>query len=255
MKRRYYVLIAVIGYLFFALASTPAAKVISLAKNNLTLPAHFYGVEGSVWNGSANSVLIDTHRIEQLHWSINPVALLLARVSADIKAQIQNQNVTGRVSINLMGDIHGEDIQAQLTAEDVQQLLALPFGELAGEFLLHIESVNWSDTGIPETVGSLQWLNAKLTLVDAVNLGQVMIEVKPDKEAGLIAVISNKDGMLSIDGDISITSQKNYIAQIDFKAASNANSNITQSLAMFAKKQSNGSYRFKQNGNLSQLGL
>jgi len=255
MKRHYYILIAACSYLFFALANTPAAKVISLAKNNFSLPAQFYGIQGSIWNGRADSVLIKPHRIDSVHWSLNPAALLLARISADIQAQLKGHNIKGHVSINMSGDIQAEDLRAELNAKDVQNMIAMPFGELGGEFNLNIESLNWAGDGLPDTIATIKWRNAKLTLADTVDLGQVTVDIKPDDKDGLSISMNNTAGMISLDGAIQLNSNRQYKLKIDFKPANNANANIKQSLAMFAKKQSNGSYRFKQNGNLSQLGL
>jgi len=255
MKRRYYIILAIISYLIFALASTPAAKVISLAQNNFNLPVKFYGVQGSIWNGQADSLLAQNHRIDQLKWSLNPAALLLASISADIQASIKEQNIIGHISVNMNGDIEAKDLRATLSAKDVQQLAAMPFGELDGKFVLNIESLSWPGNGIPDTTGTIKWHQAKLTLVEAVDLGQVIINIKPDDNDGMLIEIENKGGALSINGSIALSDKKQYRLQLDFNPASNANANIKQSLAMFAKRQSNGSYRFKQNGNLNQLGL
>lgn len=255
MKRRYYILIAACSYLFFALANTPAAKVISLAKNNFSLPVQFYGVQGSIWNGQADSILVQSHRIDTVQWSVNPAALLLARISADIQAQIKEQNIIGHVSINMSGDIHAEDLRAKLNAKDVQNMIAMPFGELGGEFNLNIESLTWPGDGLPDTTATIKWRNAKLTLVDTVDLGLVTVNITPDDENGLSISMNNTAGMISIEGTIQLDSNKQYKLKIDFKPASNANDNIKQSLSMIAKKQSNGSYRLKQNGNLDQFGL
>jgi len=255
MKRRYYIILAISSYLFFALASTPAAKVISLAQNNFNLPAKFYGVQGSIWNGRADNLIVQNHRIDQLKWSLNPAALLLANISADIRASIKEQNIVGHISVNMSGEIQAEDLRATLSAEDVQQLIAMPFGELGGKFVLNIESLNWSGEGIPDTTGTIKWRQARLTLVDTVDLGQVLVKINPDDNNGLLIKVENKGGMLSIDGKLTLSDKKQYKLQLDLNPASNANANIKQSLAMFAKRQSNGSYRFKQNGNLNQLGL
>ena len=69
------------------------------------------------------------------------------------------------------------------------------------------------------------------------------------------AVISNKGGMISISGSATITDNKAYTLDIDFKPEATASANITQSLGMFARRLPNGSYQLKQNGNLRQFGL
>lgn len=255
MKRRYYIIIALCSYIFFALANTPAAKVIALAKENMQLPAQFFGVQGSVWNGRAESVVAQAHRIEELQWSINPLSLLLARVSADVEGNIENQTVIGHISVRMNGDIHAENVRSRLKAEELQKIINMPFGELAGVFNVHVDSLIWSGEGLPETFASVKWQQAKLTLVDSVDLGQVMLDIKPGDNKDISIAITNSGGVISLDGTILLDSNKQYKLKMDFKPAADATEDIKQSLAMFAKRQSNGSYKFNRNGNLNQLGM
>lgn len=255
MKYRYYFLIGLCSYLFFTLATTPAAKVISLAKTNFTLPAQFYGVEGSIWQGRADSVTVQNQRIDQLQWDLNPLMLLLARVSADVQASVQKQNIVGHVSVNMSGELQGEDIRARLKAEELQQMINMPFGELAGIINVNVETIEWSGTGLPQAIANITWKQAKLTLVETVDLGQVNLDLKPDDKEGLSIAITNKGGVLSLDGSIQLSKKQQYQVKMDFKPAATATDDIKQSLGMFARRQSNGSYRFAQNGNLKQLGL
>jgi len=256
MKKRYYILIAVFSYLFFTIAQTPAATVISLLEKNITLPAKIYGVQGSIWNGQADTVTIPSQPpINNLKWSLKPLNFLLANLSADIEAEIKKQKVSGRINLGASGNIDAEDIHAQLNAKDIQDLLMLPLGELAGEFDISFDSLELANEGIPKATGQIVWNNAKLTLAETVDLGQITADILPAQDNGLNIIIKNKKGMLSIDGNIEVNNIKTYKLAIKFKPNKNANSNVTQSLAMFAKRQSDGSYSFKQNGNLKQLGL
>jgi hypothetical protein len=193
--------------------------------------------------------------IDNLQWSISPLPLLLATINADIEADIKQQKILGNVSISSSGAIEASDVRTRLQASDVQQLISMPFGELGGEFNLNIESLEWSGSGLPVTTGSLNWKNAKLTLVESVDLGNVTVLVKPGKDKDLIATLNNNGGVITLEGTASLEENKRYKLDLQLIPENNASENIKQSLGMFAKKQSNGSYRFQQAGNLKQLGL
>lgn len=256
MKTYHYILIAVFSYLFFALGKTPAITILSLLEKNIDMPAKFYGIQGSVWNGQMDTIIIPSQpQIDNFKWSINPLSFLLASFSADIEADIKAHKVSGNIGISISGNIYAEDIRAQLKAEDVQDLLMLPLGELAGDFELSIDSIEWANEGLPKTTGQISWNNAKLTLVETVDLGQVNAIILPMQDNGLKILIKNTNGMLGIDGSIEITGNKQYKLAIEFKPNNAASSSVTQSLAMFSKRQSNGSYRFNKSGNLNQLGF
>jgi len=53
MKRRYYILIAIVSHPFFTLARMPAATAFSLLKDNIKLPFYLQGVDGSIWGGTS----------------------------------------------------------------------------------------------------------------------------------------------------------------------------------------------------------
>ena len=256
MKQRYYVIIAVVSYLLFTLINTPAATVISLLEKNMQIPVKFYGVQGSIWNGQADSLLIQGQPpVSMLQWSLNPLSFLVASLSADIEAQIKQQKIIGNISIGARGNIEASNVRARLDAADVQQLISMPFGELAGDFNLEIKSLQWTGKGLPITSGRLNWKNAKLTMVESVNLGIVELNIEPGKEGELLATINNRNGDIRIEGKASLQSDKRYTVDLNFNPQNNASNNIKQSLAMFARRQSNGSYQLKKAGNLKQLGL
>lgn len=256
MKQRHYIIIAIVSYLIFTLINTPAATVLSLVEDNMNIPVKFYGVQGSIWDGRSDRVMIQGQQpLDNLHWSINPLSLLLASLSADIQAQVQQQNIVGSIRLGPTGNLSGSDIRARLDASQVQQMLAMPFGELAGVFNIDIESLQWSGTGLPEARGTIEWQNAGLTIVESVDLGHVDMNIKPGKDGTLEATLKNRKGDLGIEGNASLADNNNYMVDVTFIPQNNARNSIKESLAMFARRQSNGSYRLRKSGNLKQLGL
>ena len=254
MKRRYYVLIAVLSYLLFTLINTPAATVLSLAEKNMRLPAKIYGAQGSIWNGQADNIIVPGQpRIDNVSWSINPLALFIARLSADIEAEIKQQKVVGQVAVNSSGTLSASNVRSRLNASDIQQLAAIPFGELDGVFNISIDELEWDNKGLPIITGTINWQNAKLTLVEAVSLGNIDISIKPGTEKDLVATIKNSGGEISIEGTASLMDNRRYSVDIEFKPQNNARDSIKQSLGMFARRQPNGAYQFKNAGNLNQL--
>ncbi len=256
MKRRYYIVIALLSYLLFTLATIPAAPVFELAKKQARLPVTLYGIEGSLWNGTASSAIIPAQPpIEDLRWSLSPAALLLARLSAEVEGKFKQQPFIGHISLHANGELHASDVRSQLPATQVQALMALPLGELAGDFNLNIESLTWDGQGLPVTRAKVIWLNAAYTLAETVALGQVEISLSPAQDNDLKAIIKNKDGMISISGEAVVSSNKRFQVDLSFTPNNNTSDNIKQSLAMFARRQPNGSYRLKQTGNLRNFGL
>ncbi len=256
MKKRYYILTAVLSYLFFTLGSVPAAKVVSLAQQNTKLPVKLYGVHGSIWNGGANKAMVQGQPpINNIQWSINPAMLLLAQLSGEVKGSIKNQNIVGDVSASALGNISASNIRARMDAAVVQELIQMPLGELGGVFSINIDSLEMKSEGLPNITGKLKWKNAKLTVLETVELGFIDLSIDTDEDGKLIAVIKNKKGQLLLDGKASLDNKKMYSINMRITPEKNASDNIRQSITMFAKRQTDGSYLVKRKGNLSELPL
>ena len=256
MKTRYYILIAVLSYLFFTLSNIPAAKVISLTEQYTQLPVKLYGVHGSLWNGGAEkAILKDMPPIDNIQWSINPAMLLLAQLNTEITASIKNQNLIGNINISALGGISASDIRASIDAPVMQELIQMPLGELGGDFNVNIESLELKQGGLPIIKGDIKWNNAKLTIVETVDLGFINLLVSTNDNEQLIAKISNKKGMLLLDGSANLDDNKAYSINLRLTPEANATNSIRQSVAMFAKRQTDGSYLVKRKGNLRDLGL
>lgn len=255
MQRRYYIIIAVASYFLFTLSTIPAASVYSLVADN-KLPVKLYGIEGSLWNGRADSAFIPRRPpVEQIHWQLNPFALLLASVSAKFDARFNEQTVVGHIKLGAGGGITVSDLKTSMAAAEIARLASVPLGEFDGEVFLDIASASLTDSAIPAIDGAVIWQNAKVTLTETVELGRLTIQITPQTNGDLLAKLSNDKGSIDISGDVIVSQDKAYKLDIVLTPKNNTSPSITQSLGFFAKRQANGSYRVKQNGNLRQFGI
>ena len=255
MKRRHYIILAISSYLLFTLAYTPAASIVSLVEKTTALPVKLNGVSGSIWHGHVDQLNGQIPvPLKNLNWSINLLPLLLGSLDADIDASIRQQKVYGRINASITGRLSGHEIQSEIPAADMQKLLDIPIGEFAGKFFLYIDSITHDKEGLPQVSATINWKSASFTMAQTVDLGDVELNIRPDDKNGLLAKIKNRNAKLGIEGSVQILANKQYNADISFKPQDN-DPGIEQSLAMFARKQANGSYRLQKAGNINQLGF
>jgi len=266
MKKRYYILIAILSYLFFTLGNVPAAKVISLIEKNARLPVKLYGIHGSIWNGGAEKIIMKGQPpVDNITWSLNPAMLLLAQLGGEVKASIKNQNIVGNINLSAGGSISASDVRARVDAAIIQELIQLPLGELEGVFNINIESLELKEEGLPLVTAKLKWKNAKLTLLDTVDLGFIDLAIEPGENDTLVANISSSKGQLILDGKTNLDNKNTFNANLRISPNPDTTENIKQSLQMLArqkisgrhimKRQSDGSYLIKHKGNLRDLGF
>lgn len=256
MKRWHYITLAVVGYLFFVIATLPAATAYGWIKKAAPLPVNLYGLDGSLWNGHADTAVLQNQtRINQLDWSINPLALMLAKLSAGINGQIYQQAFSADVLLQRDGSLYVKNLYTRLPAKDVQQLIDIPFGEFGGQFEIDMTEVDWQAAGLQTASGNIQWNSASLSLGNTMELGNITMNIVTAEDNKITAGIKNSGGMLAIEGNISFDPAQNYNADILFRIKPETPVEVVQSLGMFAPRQADGGYRFRQAGNLRQLGL
>jgi hypothetical protein len=254
MKKKNYILIAVASYFLFLIATIPAKPITALINNNTQV--NIQGVNGTVWDGNAYLISINTNLVlKDTHWSLSLWRLFIGQLAADINSHYLNNTLETQAGISLLGNYFVNDLKAQVAAKDVVQLADIPLVQLSGTFNVDIENAQWSKGELPQASGVIHWSNARVTVADAVSLGNVNILLGESEQDSLLADIDNKGGDISIAGTAQLVPEANYTVDITLSPTASANANIGQSLGMFAKKQNNGSYILKNSGSLQQIGL
>ena len=183
------------------------------------------------------------------------MALLIGRLSASIEATLQKQPINADVSKHFVsGDLFIYDATTKLPAKTLQQLIDLPFGELGGSVEIIIDKAHLKPDLMPLIEGRIFWQHAKLSIAQTIDMGQVNITVAPNEANQTNINLSNNGGDLGIKGEASIGTDHSYVLNINFKPK-DATGDVAQSLKLFAQRQADGSYKFRQNGNLKQLGF
>ena len=254
MRSRHYVFTGIIAYFVFLVATVPAAPVISIVEDRI--PVTINNVSGTLWSGRASAITTNKNiTLRNVEWSFQPWRLLLASIAININAEFNNNPIDARLSTGISGNLSVDDLNMKLDAADVASLASLPLGELSGIFQLHIDSAHIKQGLVPRVNGTLTWNQASVTIAESADLGNVSVLINEQDESPLSASISNKGGHLALNGTFTTSAQGEYALQLSMKPNATASSNLSSSIAMFARKQSNGEFIFNNNGNLKQLGL
>ena len=252
MKKRHYILTAVIAYFVLLIATIPAGPVIDLVNEHT--PVTIQGVSGTVWSGKA--LLITTNndiKINKTRWSFDLWKLFLGKVAVDVNAQFLDNDITAELGTSFLGRFFINDLYAKVTAEQAGQLANLPLVQLSGIISIDIESARWKQGELPLATGEIRWTDAAVTVADTASLGNVTIQLSESEQQLLNADIKNQGGDIKINGTAGLVPEADYAVDITLLPTASANNNIKQSLGMFAQRQSNGEYTLKKSGSLNQI--
>ncbi len=255
MKTRHYVITAVVSYIVFLLFTAPAAPVLNMLLEQGP-QFRIQGISGTLWNGRAQSITIkSSHTLTNLNWSFTFWRLLTGELAINFDTKYKNQPVSGSVGIGLGNTVNLRDIRAKLDARSVGTMAGMPLGELSGIISVDLDNAYWDQETVPTANGTINWDKAAVTVAEKAELGNVSIILSESDNNPLIAKISNKGGHLKLNGQVVVNEDGKYSLELKLLPVTDASNNLKSSLAMFAKKQSDGNYVIKNSGNLQQLGL
>lgn len=215
-----------------------------------------HGVDGTLWNGSAQRITISSdHIIDNANWSFCSWRLLTAEASIDLDATYQNKPVQGQLGVGITGTFKARNLHAEIDARSLGSLAGLPIGELSGLISMQLESARWTHEKVPEAVGNIYWKNAAITIAETAELGDIEITLAEPGDFPMAATINNKGGHLSLSGESHINEDGIYNIELKLSPNNTASENLGSSLKMFAEQQSDGSFVVKNTGNLKQFGI
>jgi len=252
MKKKHYILTAVISYFVLLIATIPAKPVTDLVNKNI--PVTIQGVSGTLWNGKAYVITTqDNIKINKTEWSFKPWKLLLGKIAVDVNAQFLDNDVSAELGTSFIGRYFINDLSAKIAAQEVAQLANIPLAQLSGIISLDIESAQWKQGELPLAEGEIKWTDAMVTVTDTASLGNILIQLGESEEQLLSAVIENQGGDIKISGTAGLVPEADYTVDLKLLPTASANNNIRQSLGFFAQKQSSGEYTLKKSGPLNQI--
>ncbi|RKZ60377.1 MAG: hypothetical protein DRQ44_12825 [Gammaproteobacteria bacterium] len=252
MKKKHYLLIAAFSYLFFLITAIPASTVVNLV-NNSTL-VNIRGINGTIWEGDATLISINkTVELNNTKWTFTTWKLLLGQIAFQVTSEFDDRNVESEIGVSFLSKYFINDLTATLSAEKIASLANIPLVQLSGDINLSLEHAHWKKDELPLATGVITWTQAAITVADTVSLGKLTIALSENDQQFLLANINNIDGDLSVNGLAELIPEASYSVDIKLTPTASTSDNIKSSLSLFAKKQKNGDFLFKNTGQLNQL--
>ena len=132
----------IVALLFFSIANAPANLLKPYLKNSINIP---FTLSGSIWSGSIHSQYFNS-----ASWNIDPLYLLLAKVSIQLKADFDAQNILNvKAEISPFKKLELRDINGVLTTQYLQKFLPnMPF-LFSSNILINQANASWNKNSPP----------------------------------------------------------------------------------------------------------
>ncbi len=229
----------------------PANLIYTQVKDNL--PIQLYQVDGTLWNGSAQTLIAKNgdFRAHTISWKLRPLSLLLGKIS--IHTKFVTKGGYGDLIINrsLLGKTSLRNINIKIPIADLKPFLQTVPVDLQGVLDGQFDSIELSDNmKIAAADGTLSWNHAIINALSEIKIGDIILTLKPTDE-GSEGIIESKDGgPLEINGILQLSADGSYDFKGDLKAKARAPRELKQALQFIGRPGPDGKITLNSSGTL-----
>ncbi|NOY61985.1 MAG: type II secretion system protein N [Gammaproteobacteria bacterium] len=250
MKIMRYALAFAALYLLFLIVTFPAQHAYSMVKERL--PAQLYQLGGSIWRGTAETIVFGDARLHKVSWKAHPLALLIGDASVAITAKTNNGNISATVNVGLDKTITIEELHITMPASDLQTLSsAIPL-DLHGHINADLETLTLDNGYLVAAQGTIRWDSAAVTAIRKTKLDDLSLLLSTEDEQ-VIGKLTSKGQRLRAKADITLENNGNYTLNGIFSATNRNNRQLEQSLRILGHRGKDGRYHVNKSGTLPPL--
>lgn len=246
------VVLGVASLLVFLLSQMPAS-ILFLALSPLNVQG--FGVNGTVWNGSATIVNVGRQQIRNTEWDLAVGSLLLGRLGGDFKSEWGDGFAAGNGSLSVGGTIRLSELSAGVNAKMASSLFSLPAanGIVTVDIQQLVVANNWPQTltGIAEVSGlystALMGPSAATMALDL----EIEFDSETETAEGTITGrIKDTGGPVELNGTLTLTQPGNYDVNVIVKARPGAPAALQDNLKFIGTPDASGSRTFNLQGSI-----
>ena len=247
MRKSHLVWAAVLALLLFVnLVLSAPARLLRLALPGEQLLMH--GLAGTVWRGSASSVLLRLPQgylqLGTVQWSLRPLSLLLLAPHLTLRTEWGNQTLAGELVLRGQRDLDVFNLEGQVPADLLGRFAPVA---VDGMFTLQLEILQLRD-GLPySTAGRLVWQDAGWQSPQGlVLLGSYAMDVQQAEGEALDGKVLTLSGPLQANGMVQLQG-RHYEADILLGSEGGIDAQLQQMLSLIAVAEDAG-YRISLKG-------
>ncbi len=247
MKNRILLLsIGLLCFLLFMMVKLPASIVYQLAgleKQGVQMRQ----LSGSAWSGQAGSIKMLGQTFQNVHWTLNPLTLLLGEMALNVDIKDVEYPLKGDINLAFNGDIEAQELTGKLPAALLNQIPMLAFIQLSGNLSIDMKSLSYIDKELQEAQGKILLAQGFLQQPVQTELGNIKMNL--DTRPGEITVeIKDQQAPIGIDGLLRLNPGHKFSFKALFSPTVKADNFIISMLKNAGKLHSDGSMTIQYEG-------
>lgn len=242
LRKRGLVLVAVAFLVIGLIAMFPARVAYQWASNSFISMS---GIDGTVWNGTANQFSTNGVYLSDLKWKIHPLHLFAGKASYTISGTPGTGSFDADISVGIGGKITLQNLAAFLPMQMLEQAANIP--GLRGSASLQFERLELVD-GRPTVLdGSIDVASVVVPMLSRSSLGGYRAEFFTQNN-GIIASVEDTDGVVDLAGRLEVGADGSYAFLGKVKAKSNTPASVAAQLKYLPPADDNGQHELRLEG-------
>lgn len=253
MSKRWigFTVLGVVAYVYFLLANFPAGAGFKyvVAPLDRGKAVNLQGLSGTVWSGQAAQARIAGLNLGKLSWDLKLLSLLTGKLGVDLLSVGSDSRIEGKVQARFDQTLLLDKLQGKIPAQTMMPLLyGFPIA-LAGQIDADIQHAEIKPGQRLDVEGKVVWHSAALTAPQAVELGDLFVALRPDKE-GTKLLLSDQGGPLTLEGTIQVKHNGQYKLNIYLGARDKNATALSNGLKMLGRTNPQGKVLVSRTGQL-----
>jgi general secretion pathway protein N len=235
------------AFLLFLIGRVPAVVAVGwLGQNEVRLTA----VSGTIWSGSADSIVAGRLRLNEAEWSLSPFSLLLGRLRADVRARIGDGKADGSLSRDLSGNLSCTNCRFTGPVSALWGVFPV-LKAVGGRLDLEIAGLDIRERWPARAVGTAR-LSSNLVPAGSdvpPAVFQVTVNADPVPEDGRIeALIEDAGGPVKLRARLDVTPPGNFGLTGQVATRPGAPADVSRAVAALGPRGPDGSTQLTLNG-------
>lgn len=253
MNKRWtgFIVLGVVAYAYFMLTNFPAATTYQyfIAPLDKAKKVKLQGLSGTLWSGQAAQASIANLNFGKLNWDLRLFPLFTGKLGLDLLTEGNDSRIEGRVKAGFDQILYLDKLQGKLPA---RMLMPLFYGfpiAISGQITADIKHAEIKQGKRIDVEGKMVWYSAALTAPQAVELGDLFVAMRPDKN-GTKLLLSDQGGPLTLDGTIQLKHNGQYKLNIYLGTRDKNQSALGNGLKMLGRTNPQGKVLISRTGRL-----
>ena len=243
MKRTVWItLAALLAFAAILIARMPAAWLIPSGPK---APFSCAGIEGSLWSGACEGLVLQRMPLGDLTWELAPLRLLLGRLAAHVTLNREAARASADVEVGLSGRLTVRGLLADLPL-DPKILPALP-PQMHGDVHADLALLELKGPLITQLQGTLEARNLEDRSGHVTPLGSYLVTF-PGGTGEPIGQVRDTGGPLSVSGTLRLTPAGGFDVQALVAPRPDAPPELVNNLRFLGSADASGRREFSMSG-------